>query len=578
MKHFEIPTDAVAYSYLRFSHPDQIKGDSQRRQADAAAEWCKRNRVRLDTSLALKDLGASAFKGKHRDDKHDLGKFLKLVQDGRVPKGAYFIIENLDRLSREDERKALRLWMDILDAGVNIVQLTPETIFRHEKSDRFDIMRAIMELSRGHHESVVKSERVGAAWEEKKRRARNGETQKATKRMGEGCHFVTRRLPAWIRERGGKLVLDRARAAVVRHVFDLAINGYGLALIVKKLIADGVEPWGIRRRKRGTEETYLPKWSKAYVHKILAGRAVLGEYQPMKDGKPDGPAIKGYYPAVFDDEGIWDRAQAALAVRKEKPGRVSSKTLSLFSGLLWDARTQSRMLVAWQTRGGPRRRQKFRALVSADSMEGRCETVSFPYQVFEDAILGLFREINPADVRAEEPAAESVALTGELAGVEQRMRRLEDELTEGGADIPALVRAMKTLEEKRQDLLRRRALAQQKEANPPGAAWAEAQTLLDVAQDEAARLRLRALLRIIIASMYILVVRRRSWRLAAVQIHFAECNRRDYLILNKAAGNGRKGGWWARSLSTVAAPGDIDLRKPAHAKRLEAILTAAALD
>ena len=64
--------------------------------------------------------------------------------------------------------------MDLLDAGVNIVQLSPETIFRHEKSDMFDIMRAIMELSRGHGENAIKSERVGAAWAKKKKGAPRG--------------------------------------------------------------------------------------------------------------------------------------------------------------------------------------------------------------------------------------------------------------------------------------------------------------------------------------------------------------------------------------------------------------------
>src|SRR5262249_44049183 len=147
------------------STPDQLKGDSLRRQTQATAEWCERNGVTLDTSLTLRDLGVSAFRGAHRTgDKHALGAFLKLANQGRIPRGSYLVIENLDRLSREDERTALRLWMDILDAGINIVQLQPETVFRHEKSDMMDIMRAIIELSRGHSESVRKSERVSAAW------------------------------------------------------------------------------------------------------------------------------------------------------------------------------------------------------------------------------------------------------------------------------------------------------------------------------------------------------------------------------------------------------------------------------
>ena len=38
---------SVAYSYVRFSHPDQARGDSLRRQTEEVQGWCKRNRARL---------------------------------------------------------------------------------------------------------------------------------------------------------------------------------------------------------------------------------------------------------------------------------------------------------------------------------------------------------------------------------------------------------------------------------------------------------------------------------------------------------------------------------------------------
>src|SRR5262249_39346049 len=126
----------IAYSYVRFSTPEQAKGDSLRRQTAATEEYCARHGLTLDSTLSLRDLGVSAFKGDHRTkDKHALAQFLTLARRGRIPAGSYLVIENLDRLSREDERTALRLWMDILDQKINIVQLTPETVFQHEKSD-----------------------------------------------------------------------------------------------------------------------------------------------------------------------------------------------------------------------------------------------------------------------------------------------------------------------------------------------------------------------------------------------------------------------------------------------------------
>src|SRR4051812_28631745 len=105
----ERPMQPIAYSYVRFSSPEQAKGDSLRRQDDAAQEWCQRNNVRLDTSTSFRDLGKSAYLGEHRKnpDRHDLARFLKLVEDGKVPKGSFLIIENLDRLTREHIQPAL---------------------------------------------------------------------------------------------------------------------------------------------------------------------------------------------------------------------------------------------------------------------------------------------------------------------------------------------------------------------------------------------------------------------------------------------------------------------------------------
>src|SRR5438128_1776436 len=93
----------AAYSYVRFSHPDQAKGDSLRRQTEAAELWCKRHGAALDMSTTFRDLGKSAFTGAHRKnpDRHALAAFLKMVEEGRIPRGAFLILEKLGRLSRE---------------------------------------------------------------------------------------------------------------------------------------------------------------------------------------------------------------------------------------------------------------------------------------------------------------------------------------------------------------------------------------------------------------------------------------------------------------------------------------------
>ena len=154
---------ATAYSYVRFSSKKQEKGDSLRRQTDGTAKaFCQRQGLHLDDKVSLRDLGASAFRGKHHEsDVFALGKFLDQARRGRIAPGSWLLVENLDRLTREEERKALRLWLDILDLQINIVQLEPETIFRHDKIDMLDIMRALLELSRGHRESCAEKRPAG---------------------------------------------------------------------------------------------------------------------------------------------------------------------------------------------------------------------------------------------------------------------------------------------------------------------------------------------------------------------------------------------------------------------------------
>src|SRR5262245_25472259 len=178
----------LAYSYLRFSHPDQAKGDSQRRQTELRDAWLSRQKnVQLDTSLTLEDKGVSGFTGEHRDnpDRHALAAFLELVRRGRIQRGSYLVVESLDRLSREHIRPALTLLLNLIDAGIQIVQLLPVEAVYGEDVEPMTLMMAIMELSRGHSESRMKSERVGAAWQSLKRSAANDKTP------------ITRRTPAW---------------------------------------------------------------------------------------------------------------------------------------------------------------------------------------------------------------------------------------------------------------------------------------------------------------------------------------------------------------------------------------------
>jgi hypothetical protein len=111
-----------AYSLIRFSRPEQAKGDSFRRQLEESRNYAQSKGFNLDESLTIKDEGLNAFSGEHKA-KGALGSFLEVVKTGKIPSDSLLIIESLDMLSREEIITALNLFARIIDNGVSIVTL-----------------------------------------------------------------------------------------------------------------------------------------------------------------------------------------------------------------------------------------------------------------------------------------------------------------------------------------------------------------------------------------------------------------------------------------------------------------------
>lgn len=546
----------TAYSYVRFSSPQQAAGDSLRRQTEAAADWCARHRVNLDKGTTLHDLGKSAFAGDHRKnaDRYALAGFLKLVESGKVARGSYLIIENLDRLSREHVQPALMLVLGLLQAGIRIVQLKPTEMTFDDKSDMSAVMFMLVELSRGHSESAMKSERVGAAWANKRQRARtNGEP-------------LTHMLPAWIEERGGKLHAIPARAAAVRRIYELAIAGYGLTNIGRRLEAENVRPFG----NRG--------WVRSYIGNILRDRRAMGEFQPRRrNGNNEGEPIAGYFPAVVT-EGDWLAARAAASKRGKMPGRVGMN-VNVFASLVKHARDGDTYFLNTK----PSRHQKA-LLVNRRAAEGKATQYGFSFEIFERNVLACLAEIDAREIMEDTKADdEAEALATELARIEAKAAEIEAELMHG--DVAALAKVLRTLEAQKRELHGKLAQARQAAASPFSASWEEAHNLmaaLNTAEDPRdARLRLRSLLRRTVECIMMLVVARKKKRVAAVQIWFADGKRhRDYLIVSvPAKSNGitrTEASDYVRSLPSTKKT--FDLRKPEHAAALEKLLERIDLD
>src|SRR5271169_3280127 len=106
----------TAYSYIRFSTPEQEMGDSERRQLALAEGYCAHNGLKLSQET-FADKGVSAYHGKHRE-KGALGRLLQHVKPGDS-----VLVENIDRWSREDPLDSLPELRKAVNSGSEFVFL-----------------------------------------------------------------------------------------------------------------------------------------------------------------------------------------------------------------------------------------------------------------------------------------------------------------------------------------------------------------------------------------------------------------------------------------------------------------------
>jgi hypothetical protein len=414
------------------------------------------------------------------------------------------------------------------------------------------LMMGIMELSRAHAESAMKSERIGAAWRRKKQAAKGGTP-------------MTPIVPAWLKLDGDRIVILDEAAELVRRIYRMSVGGLGALAIAKRLNREAVPAIG----RAG-------HWSKSSVMDILSNPATYGIYLPRKgagrDRVPDGDPVPNYYPAVISQREFF-AARAAAASRKGKPGRPAKSGVNLFTGLLRDARTGDTLTLCER---GP----TWRYYLPSASVRGTptASRVGFPAKPFEDAILSLLREIDPRSILPE-AADDTLAVAGRLAAIEGQIAKLQDKLESAFSE--AAVEVLSRLEKRRVVLLGELAEARRTAASPLAEEWAGVGSLVEAlraAPDPGeARTRLRGVLRRVVEGVWCVFVAAGKTRFAAVQVWFSGGSHRDYLIVHKPATGGsvgvRPSQWWARSLAEVA-PAELDFRLRKDAGKILRVLEA----
>ncbi len=432
-----------AYSYTRFSTPEQAKGDSARRQIAAAEAWAVKRNMELDDRLRLSDAGVSAYRGKNAAE-GALKGFLEHCEHGLVAPGSYLLIESLDRLSRQDPWDTVALMRPIINSGVTIVTLSDGQEYdRQGMADGIQLIIAITVAIRSHDESRTKGKRVAAAWAEKRRKVRAGESARLTKRA-----------PAWLSATDDGWAVDEERAAIVRRVFDETLAGRGEHSIAERLNEEGVAPFG-----------RAAMWHRSSVSKLLGNTAVIGELTPGRITHDDNvrrrvteDPIPGAYPAIIDEE-TFRRVRALKdGLSTSVKGRGAAHPLAnMLSGLARCPKCGSAMTRVSKG-SGSKAGQPYLVCTKAKAGAGCVyRTVKLP--AVEDALVAKARELL-ADIPAGRTRAECddeiATLDSEIAGAEEKLWQLSDALSSSpsaaGAALMAETEAdIRRLQEARAD-------------------------------------------------------------------------------------------------------------------------------
>ncbi len=409
-----------AYSYLRFSTPDQMKGDSRRRQYQMAVDYAAAHGLELQ-DVSFEDLGVSAFHGANAEMGR-LGDFVAAAEGGAIESGSWLLIENLDRLSRAKPRKAVRLLERICECGITLVTLTDNRVYDQKAlDDPMAFMYAFMVAIRSHDESVMKALRLRSSWRQKRSTA-------APDRI------MTKRVPTWLRVEGeGKerrFEVNSEQAAIVRRVFTMAAEGIGQHKIAEALNREGVPTVGGAKH-----------WHRSLIAKWLKSPAAIGTLIPHtiersetdKKTRHPEPPIEGYYPAIISREVF--EAVAALQGGEAKARAAHDGPKGLSSLLAGMARccncggTMTRVNKTSKAKGG-----RTYLVCAKAKAGGECEYRGVDQEVIERAIISLSEQMREK-VAGTILIAEDLA--AQIAEAEARVSEVKDQFENVQAAIAA---------------------------------------------------------------------------------------------------------------------------------------------
>ncbi|EPL1852369.1 recombinase family protein [Serratia nevei] len=304
------------FLYSRVSSDVQISGDGLGRQEDKLKQYLLQNALRLNLSVddceILVDSGVSGWKGSNMGDTAALGQLFHRVESGEID-GSVLIVESLDRFSRENPFRVAGYIAKLAEHSIDIIDVEQNLVIG--TSNPWSSTIASIIANRAHEESTLKSKRIKAAWNSRRKKAE------------ESGQYMIKNTPFWIDVLDDKYVAN-ADASIVREIFDLYLQGYGSFTIAKKMNEAGK----VIRNKR---------WSTPKICALLRNPRCNGDFishsleRDYEKGTSNSVehVIKGLYPKIVTDE------EFALVLNRLNDGSKNKRVyndrkVTILNGLL----------------------------------------------------------------------------------------------------------------------------------------------------------------------------------------------------------------------------------------------------
>jgi DNA invertase Pin-like site-specific DNA recombinase len=423
----------TAYSYIRFSRGHQGRGDSLRRQLDTTRKYCKINKLALDESLSLKDLGVSGFKGRNVSG-GALGRFIAAVEDGTIPPGVALVVESLDRLSRQSPRNTIALINRLLSLDVDVHLTAAGKVFRAKTDSTTEAMDLIVAVSfalRAHEESETKSSRLREAFDNKRKEIAQGKGR-----------LVSQSVPWWLTiVKGTNRVTigdNRAKEALL-EIFDLTAAGWSSTRISREF----------NRRKIPTFREGTT-WTSARIRATVWSDAPMGRLMPTPKTSDAGVEyqIEKYYPEIVPPALILSAREAMKRNRKGREGSGDEgRSINLLRGILRHQGRWCRFSNHKNGAVGPDGKRGFNAYYECfDEPAGKL-LYTCPAKSLELTLLAGLLELSPEQLKSQ-PTGKTKSLIPELKWKLAELIRKRDNLLkvaeEGGSYVGVKIREMST--------------------------------------------------------------------------------------------------------------------------------------